>query len=470
MDKRIAWAAWVIYSLIICAGIARGGMWLDEMQVWCLARDSNGLIDLFDLLRNEGHPPLWPLLVKPLTVFFDHPAAMAVLHSSFALGSAWLLLFCAPWPLLWRVLAVFGYFVLFEYAAMARNYGPGMFFLFAALATHRSGRARTASLFMMAIALTHYWGIVVAAVWALTMLSAPDRARGQQVWLFAVLLTCAVSLYSCIPQAALPYTPSLERVSLAALPDDIGRMLGQALLPFPDLAQLRPWNTNWLLNTAPLACVVMGFALLLAALWSTAGNKRWLLFLILSTLGILAFPVLAPFRSVRYYGPLVLALLTTLWMAPEAITGGKRYVVLLLLLLQIPGGIAISVAMLRTPRSMATASVAWLQRSEFADLPVMVHPYQAVPAVSGYLQRQVYCPATGSMVGHCRWTHTPFRLEREALLDTIAHAPFPRAIFCADDPSLAGVHGNLQLLPLGHFEPAMIGSEEHHLYLVQLRE
>jgi hypothetical protein len=90
--------------------------------------------------------------------------------------------------------------------------------------------------------------------------------------------------------------------------------------------------------------------------------------------------------------------------------------------------------------------------------------------VSGYLGRQVHCPATGSLVGHCRWTHVPFRLEPAVLLDSLANSPYPRAILLTPDRSLDGTDRNLMIVPLHDFANALIASEEHQMYLVQRNE
>lgn len=470
MDKRIAWTMWTIHALVVCASIVHGGMWLDEMQVWGLAWDSDGLTGLLHLLRNEGHPPLWPLLVKVFATPFGHPVAMAVLHGLFASGAAWLLLFRAPWPLLWRVLAVCGYFVLFEYAVNVRNYGPGMFFLFAALAAHRSGKHRAAMGLFMALALTHYWGIIVAGAWAVVMIASRDTTNAARGRLGLVLAMCAVALFLCVPAAELPYTPSIDRITLSTLPGDVGRMLGQAFLPFPDLMNDRPWNTNWLLHHAPDACAVLGFVCLGAMIWTTSGNKRWTIFLLIAVGGIMAFPVLAPFRSVRYYGPVVLAFLAALWMAPPTSEGLRGRSIVLLLALQVPGGIAMTIVGLRMPKSTAQEAVAWIEGSAFRSMPIAVHPIQSAPALSGYLGHPVFCPAAGGNLTFMDWTRGPLRLETASLLDSLARRPEPRWVLVTDDRSLDGDHRNLRITPLHSFANALIASEEHRMYLVERNE
>lgn len=465
--ERVAWAAWCLYAVTVCAGIARGGMWLDELQVWCLARDSEGVSALLHLIRNEGHPPLWPLLVKGVTLLSDHPMSMAVLHGAFALGTAWLLLLRAPWPLAWRLLAVAGYFVLFEYAVIARNYGPGMFFLFAGVHAWHAGRRTLAMGLMIALGMTHYWGIVAAGAWAVAHLVERTATRGDRLRCTTVLVCACLALWSALPADPLPYTPTLTSGMWRTLPDTIGRMLGQAFLPFPDPFEAKPWNTSWSYDRSPLLHNMLGYACLAMALRCAADRKPAMLFLLLATLGFVAFPALAPFRSIRYAGPVLLVLLAALWTAPVAGAHGKQIAVLILLAAQVPGALFMTWKGQCVPRSMASASTRWLRESRYAEIPVMVHPYQAVPAVSAYLGRPVYCPATGGPESFCRWTHRPFRLTDDELDRALAGSPHPFAILISDDPTLArpGPAG-VRIALVARFQGAMITSEEHHLYVV----
>ncbi|HEY0976711.1 MAG TPA: hypothetical protein VGE21_04520 [Flavobacteriales bacterium] len=459
------WSAWCLYTVVLITGVARGGMWLDELQVWCLARDSGSLPHLFHLLRNEGHPPLWPVLVKGLTLITDRPAAMAVLHSLFACGTAWLLLFRAPWPFAWRVLAVAGYFVLFEYAVIARNYGPAMFLLFAGIAARTAGRPAWATACVMGMAFLHYWGIVAAGAYAVMLL--PGRNTAERTAAILCAAGAITALWWALPTEALPYQPALDRIVPAELPSALGRLLGQVFLPFPDPSNPRPWNTSWLLDHAPLLHGWLGAACFATALWSVGNRRSALLFFLLTTLGILVFPLLAPFRSIRYVGPILLAFLAALWMDPPR-ARVKRAAVVVLLALQVPAALFMTVVGWHTPRSQASTSVKLLRNSPYAELPVVVHPYQLSPAVSAYLGRPVYCPATDTMGSYCRWTHHPFRLEADSLPIALQRMPYRTAILICDDATLElRAHSGSDISSVAHPGPALITSEEHHIYLIR---
>jgi hypothetical protein len=250
----------------------------------------------------------------------------------------------------------------------------------------------------------------------------------------------------------------------------VAGILGQVFFPLPDLTQARPWNTSWLLTHASWANSLLGAVCFGLAIWCV-GSRRWSFFLVLAAIGILALPVLAPYRSIRYYGPVWMAFLAACWMVPDVFSRAKRAAILGLLVLQIPGAVVMTAVTQRLPRSQAEHFVDQFRQGPYKDLPVMVHPYQAVPAISGYLGAPVYGPATASSVSYCDWTFAPFRLDREALLVALSRSPYPKAVLVADEAELPaeGSHG-LRITPLMTFEGAQIQSEQYRVYLVEKSE
>ena len=108
--------------------------WHDELQAVLLARDTNTLSAWYTNFRYEGHPPLWHLLLKFMLVFFNEQNALRAATSLVALTTAWLIFRKSPFGH-WTKLALgLNYFILFEYAVIARGYCLGVVFTFAAIA------------------------------------------------------------------------------------------------------------------------------------------------------------------------------------------------------------------------------------------------------------------------------------------------------------------------------------------------
>ena len=104
-------------------------MWRDEIQAWLLARDSASFFELFAHLKYEGHPGLWHLCLMPLSRITASPVIMQVFHLLIAGVTVYLFARYAPFNWLQKFLFCFGYFVLYEYAVIARNYALGLLLL-----------------------------------------------------------------------------------------------------------------------------------------------------------------------------------------------------------------------------------------------------------------------------------------------------------------------------------------------------
>ena len=104
-------------------------MWRDEIQAWLLARDSASFFELFAHLKYEGHPGLWHLCLMPLSRITASPVIMQVFHLFIAGVTVYLFARYAPFNWLQKFLFCFGYFVLYEYAVIARNYALGLLLL-----------------------------------------------------------------------------------------------------------------------------------------------------------------------------------------------------------------------------------------------------------------------------------------------------------------------------------------------------
>ena len=101
-------------------------MWRDEIQAWLLARDSTSIFNLFANLKYEGHPGLWHLCLMPLSRITHSPVVMQMFHLLITGVAVYLFVRYAPFNWFQKLLFCFGYFVLYEYAIVARNYALGL--------------------------------------------------------------------------------------------------------------------------------------------------------------------------------------------------------------------------------------------------------------------------------------------------------------------------------------------------------
>ena len=121
----------VAYSIFICWLEARHHVfWRDEVRALSIAKHADSFSDLLILLRNEGHPVGWYVLLKTAYLIFHGNWVLPFVSLSIAIISAFIWLQYAPFPLFERVLFLAGVFPLYDFSVLARNYGISMLLMF----------------------------------------------------------------------------------------------------------------------------------------------------------------------------------------------------------------------------------------------------------------------------------------------------------------------------------------------------
>ena len=125
-DKHYALGLTCLFLAIGAFTASHHEMWRDEIQAWLLARDSTSIFNLFANLKYEGHPGLWHFCLMPLSRISHSPVMMQMFHLLITGATVYLFVRYAPFNWFQKFLFCFGYFVLYEYAIVARNYALGM--------------------------------------------------------------------------------------------------------------------------------------------------------------------------------------------------------------------------------------------------------------------------------------------------------------------------------------------------------
>ena len=90
--------------------------WFDEAQSWLIARDENLFDIIWNVLRYEGHTPLWYIvLYLPSHLGMNFEISIKLLNILFASSAAFILVKKSPFPLIVRILLPFTYFIFYQY-------------------------------------------------------------------------------------------------------------------------------------------------------------------------------------------------------------------------------------------------------------------------------------------------------------------------------------------------------------------
>ncbi len=126
--KILSWIAFALYAISAMYGLVIHEPWRDEAQAWLLTRDAS-IAELFKTLPSEGHPPLWYILLLPLTKAGLPYISQNILTAFIMIAAVYILLFKTNVHPILRLLLPFSYYFFYEYLVFARNYCLLVFFV-----------------------------------------------------------------------------------------------------------------------------------------------------------------------------------------------------------------------------------------------------------------------------------------------------------------------------------------------------
>ncbi|MEP7169760.1 MAG: hypothetical protein ABI855_10365, partial [Bacteroidota bacterium] len=118
-------------------------MWRDEIATWSLCFNSHSLKELLFITRYEGHPKLWFIIVYFVQLFTGNIFYMQLVHICIAAATVFVFCFYSPFSLGKNILFCFGYFFVYEYAVLSRNYAIEIFLLFLAVSAYTKSNGKS---------------------------------------------------------------------------------------------------------------------------------------------------------------------------------------------------------------------------------------------------------------------------------------------------------------------------------------
>ncbi len=199
--------------------------------------------------------------------------AMQLLHLLIGLASTGLVVAKAPFSRLARATYAFGYFPLFEYLAISRQYSLGVLLAvsYACLSWRQTpGPSWLRVLVLIGLSLTSVQGLIVAAGLVMGSLANPCRRPQWSTALTTVPVLAATAVLLIPPSDSgvrYPWVLGLDRARLRDSLDALAR----PLVPIPRLTR-KFWETS-VISITPLPTLV-AFLLLAAAFFGIAWLVR----------------------------------------------------------------------------------------------------------------------------------------------------------------------------------------------------
>ncbi len=328
-DARLRWLALAGFVAVSTVLMFLHEPWRDEVQPWLIARNSDSLSALVHNTRAEGHPLLWFLVLWIPAHLTRSFLALQAIHLAIATAAAACVLWRAPFSRWQRVAFVFGYFPLYEYGPIARNYAPGMLLLFIGLilASRRPRPYVPLALVIVLMASTSAYALIIGAALG-TAVVIDDWVRwrwyGEEPPWRAFALAVGGLVVGAIV-VVVQYLPALSSSAASGFTNAVyeDRVRGAlapfaGLIPIPQVAT-RFWGTSIVdgFASGPVR-VVVGGALLVGLAWVLRDRLAalWMWCVGVLMLGVLS---LQGYQGYTHHaGHFYLLFVAACWLAPAS--------------------------------------------------------------------------------------------------------------------------------------------------------
>ncbi len=420
-DEVFAWCVTVAFTVAVAFTAFFHVMWRDEWIPLTVARHTRNYADFFSEIRYLGRNGFFSLvwLLQGLGGVGLFKVALVAIS---AVGT-YVFSRYAPFSRLQKALFAAGYYPLYEYGTILRDYGAILTLSVACVALMSSRRTLPLA-FGVVVALlaqTNAFGVVLAAAFGVAFLSDLYR-RGQLKRRHVVERNFIGGVMVAITSIAIAAFGFLQP------PDVTQAVLGGALrndshwirlgesLPFPvrawfPIPMFGHWNSQ-LLDAWPILQAVLAVSL---ALWMMMVLRKSFMASVLFGVGMLLLEAMLchlPWTALRYHGPYFILLLMAWWLMERDELWGiirassnssegllarlvdssqvRRGFLTAVLAVHAVVGVTFVVQERLVPFSGSQEAARIIRSNEPPDVAIVVDPDYAAISLAGYLGREVF--------------------------------------------------------------------------------
>jgi hypothetical protein len=500
LSLRIVLPVLFLYASIVALGLHFHELFLDEAHHFLLARDSDSLASMYNNARYDGHPRLWHALLFFIThVITTDPVAMQVFHWLITTAVAYVFLRYAPFDLSIKILVLAGYYFLFEYSLLSRNYALGILLLFICCHLLNDKEKNLVGVGALLVVMCNTHIFFTFAAMGIFLILFIDRVRQRKLFSRRFILFTGLFLIGFASALIQARTPAGDNVNMTAVrPAEwlsvknisfAAYSLIRGWLPVPRINGGHFWNSYWL--TKDIVGSLLPYLLFLVLLTFPALLLRKkveaMLFYYTGLFLLLVFFVVTQLIASRYFGMVFIFFLAAAWMTadgsgtvfsfptipgPPVVRVFFRSCLYGILIIQVlVGGYAFEQDLTR-PFSQSKNTVDYLKGLR-PGRQIVVDGYNAGPMLCAYLQGKVFYLATGAEGSFCIWRRAYFPIPRPSISQEIAQTPrlrnFGEFILVSNrelwTDSVRSAAGNYRLSELQCFENSIVG-ENYYIYQV----
>lgn len=496
------YASWItVVFLIVCGfGALHHEMWRDEIQAWLLARDSTSVIELFSNMKYEGHPALWHLCLMVLSRITASPVIMQVFHLLIAATTVFLFVRYAPFTWLHKFLFSFGYFALYEYAIVARNYALGVLLItiFCVLYRERYKRFIWIGVLLILLPHTSVHALIITIATGFALLfdyllfycckEDSSSVNKQHIWIgFALIgLGIITAVLQLNPPADTGFAVGWNFNFTLQRMNNITKIITNAFLPFT-----KPTMNFWGNMQLHSYGIFQKYRLLLSYMiifWCVLRflkRPTALLIYLISTIGLLSFFYVKHGGGMRHHGFLFITFVMTSWIYYDcneykfpgdiiSVFAQRLFkpLFMIMLIFHFMGGM-IAVSMdIQYIFSNGKRTAKYIKAENMKELPMVGITDFAVSTVAGYLGKdQIFYPQGSRFGSFVRWdkarTHAVSNEDVVKAAEKLSIEKSEDVLIIMNRTLSSKLVEEHQLTFLKQFTGSTIGGEGFYLYLLK---
>jgi len=486
-----------LYFIVSLIGILHHELWLDEAHHWLLARDSHSIADLAQNIRREGHPILWSLMLYGVSCLTSNLVGMQLLHIIVSTATVFVFLKKAPFSWLFKTIFIFGYFMVFEYNLISRNYILGVFFLFLACDAFKEREKKSVRLlFFLAMAANVHllFGVIAFALFLTvlwerfqdkTLLRNSEYVVGYAIFgcgigllAYQILNTDSVWFFDSFN--AMPYSERFTKGFIS---------LFKGLVMLPNFTSIHFWNTNLIIDWSKPIGAVLGLLVYALPLLLFFKNRKTLFFVYTALIGTQVFFFVTQRGAARFDGLTYLILISALWIEnyfaadhyklKEILSANlvgllKKPIVYGILCLHLLSGMVAYVIDWNHPFTNAEKVADYL-KARHLDTKALVAVTCDGTIISAYVQKKIWFLCEHSYQSYCHWDFDCARqLTQNGIRELVADymADHDHAVFVSYYPIVANprpevwqpISATVQIRFLQKFEGAIANKDRYYVF------
>jgi hypothetical protein len=458
-------------------------LWLDESYHYLLARDSKSFTDLIHNGTPTGHPILWNLVLFYYKIILPGVFAMQFLHCFIASVCVFTIACFSPFSRIQKFLIAFGYFFLYEYNIIAKNYILGFTLVFIVLAL--SDRKKPLWLIAVLLALAsnmHLFTLFISLFLFSYLFFYHYKSQTKTIIFLSVgilLLGLVIAFMQIIPPlSVIKEYKSYDSPSFFSM-DRLGRSLSainRGLVNIPDFRLHSYWNSNLIYNTSHYLAYFISFVFIFLIFFVYKNNKPVLLLFFCPALCILFFVYLAPLATgVRYWGYFYVLFIICNWLYKNKYTESyfTKYVFLFVLSLQFIISIPALIVEYKFPFSNGKNAAESLKQTQNIKHPLFLQILAIGPSLSAYSDKKIYYPASKSFESYSynipSKNYAPIAFVETSINDLISMKG-DTCILVLNESISDSICHNYHLKKISSHLNAISSSENYYLYLLSIKK